>query len=99
VAHRREEPLSVSVATDTFVPNLYTYLGQEVPMKSKDTLLKSRVYGRICATGPSTVWGVGDFSDLGAFDAVRKALQRLTAAGSLRGIDRGLYYRPRLNTL
>jgi len=36
---------------------------------------------------------------LGAFDAVRKALQRLTAAGSLRRIDRGLYYRPRLNTL
>ena len=40
-----------------------------------------------------------DFLDLASRSAVDKALQRLVLAGKLRRIDRGLYDRPRLNTL
>jgi hypothetical protein len=61
--------------------------------------LKSRIYGRITAGGPNRVWTIGDFADFGSRDAVRKALQRLEAAGDLRRIDAGLYDRPRVNRL
>jgi len=60
---------------------------------------ETRVYGRICAKPPGTVWTVGDFIDFGPRDTINKALQRLAAAGNIRRIDRGLYDRPRLNQL
>ncbi|MEA2926122.1 MAG: hypothetical protein QOD25_3244 [Alphaproteobacteria bacterium] len=68
-------------------------------MIEKEVPLKSRIYGRICASRPSTVWTLGDFADFGSRDAVSKALQRLEAAGNLRRIDQGLYDRPRTNRL
>lgn len=40
-----------------------------------------------------------DFVDVGGRAAVDKTLQRLVATGDLRRIDRGLYDRPRLNTI
>ena len=40
-----------------------------------------------------------DFLDLGARDAVDKTLQRLTRAGRLRRVDRGLYDKPSFNSL
>lgn len=61
--------------------------------------LKSRVYGRICASTPGRVWTTGDFADFGAHEAVSKVLQRLAAGPELRRLDRGLYDRPRLNRL
>jgi Family of unknown function (DUF6088) len=61
--------------------------------------LKTKVYGRICAKPPGLIWGVGDFGDFGNSEAVGKVLQRLTAAGQLRRIDRGLYDRPSTNQL
>ena len=61
--------------------------------------LKTRVYGRICASPPRRIWGIGDFEDFGAPDAITKVLQRLAQAGNIRRIDRGLYDRPRLNKL
>ncbi|MDP1751301.1 MAG: DUF6088 family protein [Reyranella sp.] len=64
-----------------------------------DIDLKSRIYGRICASPPGTVFGVGDFGDFGSPDTVGKVLRRLAAAGDLRRIDRGLYDRPRINKL
>lgn len=44
------------------------------------------------------VWTPTDFADLGNRDVVDKTLQRLTKAGRLRRIDRGLYDRPRVNS-
>lgn len=61
--------------------------------------VKTRIYGRITASPPGRIWGVGDFDDFGPPETVGKALQRLATAGDLRRIDRGLYDRPRINKL
>jgi hypothetical protein len=61
--------------------------------------LKNAVLARIRADGARKVWTPGDFVDLGSRDAVDKTLQRLTTAGQLRRMDRGLYDQPRINTL
>jgi hypothetical protein len=68
-------------------------------MKNTNSPLKSKTYGRICASHPGSVWTVGDFVDFGPPDAVRKVLQRLAATRNLRRIDWGLYDRPRINPL
>ena len=78
---------------------MYTNIGQEELMARSYSDLKSRVYGRICATIPGAVWTAGDFVDFGLRDAIDKTLQRLVATGDLRRIDRGLYDRPRKNRL
>lgn len=48
---------------------------------------------------PGQVWAPVDFVDLGNRDVVDKNLQRLTKAGELRRIDRGLYDCPTHNPL
>lgn len=63
-----------------------------------DTDIRTRVLARI-QSKPEEVWTPADFADLGGRAAVDKSLQRLTAAGELRRIDRGLYDRPRTNSL
>jgi hypothetical protein len=78
---------------------MYTNSGQKISCKMSHSDLKTKVYGRICATTPGFIWGVGDFDDFGSADAVGKVLQRLTAAGQIRRIDRGLYDRPTTNQL
>ncbi|CAP44142.1 DUF6088 family protein [Bordetella petrii] len=61
--------------------------------------LKTQIMTHIDAAGPDQVWVPADFSQLGGRDAVDKALQRLLTAGQLRRIDRGLYDRPKVNSL
>jgi hypothetical protein len=61
--------------------------------------LKGQILARISASARSSVWTPNDFVDLAAYDAVRKALQRLATAGELRRIDDGLYDRPAPNPL
>jgi hypothetical protein len=61
--------------------------------------LKSKVYGRICASTPGKVWAPGDFTDFGSQDAIIKTLQRLSADRRIRRVAHGLYDRPRLNRL
>jgi hypothetical protein len=68
-------------------------------MVRKNSDIKSRIYGRICASTPYAVWSIGDFADFGPRGAISKALQRLEATGDLRRIDPGLYDRPRKNRL
>lgn len=63
-----------------------------------DTDIRSRVLARI-QSKPDEVWTPGDFADLGGRAAVDKSLQRLATGGELRRIDRGLYDRPRRNSL
>lgn len=65
---------------------------------AQDTDLRSRLLARI-ASNPHEVWTPSDFADLGGRAVIDKTLQRLTAAGDLRRIDRGLYDRPRKNEL
>lgn len=61
--------------------------------------LKTQIIHHMDSIGFSRVWVPTDFSHLGSRDAVDKALQRLVAAGQLRRIDRGLYDRPKINSL
>ena len=61
--------------------------------------LKDLILSRISNGTPSSVWTVNDFLDLGGYDAVRKALQRLASANDIRRIDDGLYDKPQLNRL
>ena len=65
---------------------------------NQDTDLRSKLLARV-ASQPDEVWTPADFADLGGRAAVDKTLQRLAAAGELRRIDRGLYDRPRKNSL
>jgi hypothetical protein len=60
--------------------------------------LRARLLDRI-ASDPEAVWTPDDFADLGSRAAVDKTLQRLVRSGELRRIDRGLYDRPRWNSL
>jgi hypothetical protein len=60
--------------------------------------LGTQIDGRVGAQ-PGKVWTPVDFLDLGPRAAVDKCLQRLTAAGRLSRIDRGLYYRAGTNAL
>lgn len=61
--------------------------------------LKSHIVTLIGAADPSQVWVPTDFAQLGNRDAIDKTLQRMVVAGELRRIDRGLYDRPKLNSL
>jgi len=61
--------------------------------------LKTQILSEIQAAQSGRVWTPADFAALGNRDAVDKALQRLAKSGELRRIDRGLYDRPRFNSL
>jgi hypothetical protein len=61
--------------------------------------LKSAIRGRIAKQSPFGVWTPVDFLDLGSRDAIDQALSRMTAAGDIRRITRGLYDLPRPNKL
>lgn len=61
--------------------------------------LRSTMLDRIDRGAQGTVWTPGDFLDLARRDAVDKTLQRLVKGGDLRRIDRGLYDKPRFNSL
>ena len=61
--------------------------------------LKTRLLDRVRSDAPRKVWTPFDFVDLASRDAVDKVLQRLTTAGTLRRIDRGIYDQPGSNKL
>ena len=67
-------------------------------MRGSSLNLQSRILDRITST-PGGVWTPIDFLDIGPRAAVDKALQRLIAAGDLRRVERGLYDKPRVNSL
>jgi len=68
-------------------------------MKETKFDLKAALVARIENGAPTGIWTPGDFLDLAARDSVDKALQRLTRAGTLRRVDRGLYDKPSFNNL
>ncbi|NDG70527.1 MAG: hypothetical protein EBY32_04330 [Proteobacteria bacterium] len=68
-------------------------------MPSNPPALKKAIRQRISGKKPESVWSPMDFLDLGNRDAVDKTLQRLTQAGELRRIGRGLYDKPAVSRL
>ena len=67
-------------------------------MRGPSTDLKRQILDRLDGQ-TAAVWTPVDFLDLGARAAVDKALQRLAAEGDIRRLGRGLYDRPKLNSL
>jgi hypothetical protein len=61
--------------------------------------LKTEIQKRMAAQAPFGVWTATDLLDLGSRDAIDQALSRMTSAGDIRRITRGLYDLPRSNTL
>ncbi|WP_343699650.1 DUF6088 family protein [Caulobacter sp.] len=68
-------------------------------MSAPRSYLTSIMDDRIAKASGRQVWTPSDFTDLGGRDAVDKALQRRAHQGVLRRIDRGLYDKPKLNSL
>ncbi|MGI9089598.1 MAG: DUF6088 family protein [Gemmatimonadaceae bacterium] len=68
-------------------------------MPHSSSNLKDQIRARITDQAPFGVWSPVDFLDLGARDAVDKALQRLAHADEIRRIERGLYDKPRTSGL
>lgn len=64
-------------------------------MQSIDNKMVSRIYGQ----QRGWVFSKNDFMDLAGDDAIRKALSRLEAKGTIRRVLRGLYDYPRFSTL
>jgi hypothetical protein len=67
-------------------------------VRGPNTDLKQQILDRIDAH-MAAVWTPVDFLDLGARPSVDKTLQRLAAGGDIRRLARGLYDRPKLNSL
>lgn len=61
--------------------------------------LKSTILARMDNQAPFGVWTPGDFVDAGPRDAVDQVLHRLVRAGDVRRLARGLYDRPKTNSL
>lgn len=68
-------------------------------MDSLPSRLKAQILDRVDRGAVSAVWTPSDFLDLAGRDAVDKTLQRLVKWGDLRRVDRGLYDKPRFNSL
>jgi hypothetical protein len=81
-----------------FGPIFVYILRTGIPMNDLSSDIKAQVFGRMQATADA-VWTAVDFLDLASREAVDKALQRLTLAGLIRRLDRGLYDEPRHNGL
>lgn len=60
---------------------------------------KTQILDRMATRAPFGVWIPADFLDLGSRAAVDQTLSRLAGAGEIRRIVRGLYDRPRINSL
>ena len=68
-------------------------------MSDGPSTVKQQIRDRIARGQADAVWTPRDFLDLAGRDAIDKSLQRLVKSGDLRRIDRGLYDRPRPNSL
>jgi hypothetical protein len=68
-------------------------------MDSLPSGLKSQTLDRVGHAAVGNVWAPSDFLDIVGRDAIDKTLEHLVKWGNLRRIDRGLYDKPRFNSL
>jgi len=68
-------------------------------MGKQPVSIQEKVEKRIGKGASGYIWTATDFADLGARDAIDKALQRLAAAGKLEKVSRGLYQSPTYNPI
>ena len=61
--------------------------------------LKAAILDRMIQGARLAVWTPRDFLDLGSREAVDQVLHRLTRGGDIRRVARGLYDRPKANSL
>lgn len=66
-------------------------------MKTASAAVPDRIMRRVRASGRGSVFTPSDFLDLAARGAVDQALSRLTKAGDLRRLARGLYDFPKIH--
>jgi hypothetical protein len=71
----------------------------ETTMRGPALDVKTTILDRMDARAPFGVWTPVDFVDAAPRDAVDQALHRLARTGQVRRIARGLYDRPRPNSL
>jgi hypothetical protein len=74
-------------------------LTKEVTMRGNALDLKAHILDRMEQAAPFGAWTPVDFLDLGPREAVDQALHRLTRGKQIRRIARGLYDKPRTNSL
>lgn len=68
-------------------------------MSKKPSSIEESIANRIYGSGKGSVFTPNDFLDLGSRQAVGLALHRLTKAGKIKRLTRGLYYFPKINHL
>ena len=79
---------------------MYTQSGQNDRVRKGSSMnFKRTILNRVRREKSVRIWTPNDFLDRGSRASVDKALQRLTLAGDLRRVDRGLYDVPRNNPL
>lgn len=61
--------------------------------------LKAAILNRMIQKAPFAAWTPRDFLDLGSREAVDQALHRLNRSSDIRRIARGLYDKPKVNSL
>lgn len=79
-----------------FVPKNANYLGQ---MNGVMISLHKTLIARLIHQGAGHVYTPKDFLELGSYEAVRKAFQRLEKEGRLRRLLRGVYELPKESVL
>ena len=78
---------------------VYISLTKETLLRGTGLNLKGQILDRMEQAAPFGAWTPVDFLDLGARDAVDRALHRLTRAKQIRRFARGLYDKPKTNSL
>ena len=95
--HRYRSKIKTCQATNLVTKTPLFLLQKKLNKKSQsiEKSVASRIYGR----GRGCVFSPNDFLDLGSRQAVGLALHRLTRAGTIRSLCRGLYYFPKSSAL
>lgn len=79
--------------------NVYISLTKETLMRGTGLNLKGQILDRMEQAAPFGAWTPVDFLDFGTRDAVDQALHRLTRGKQIRRFARGLYDKPKINSL
>lgn len=88
-----------STARTSLQSQKLTSFCDEMDMRKAPQALDRTILRSMASSPADTVLTARHFASLGSYDAVRKALSRLAAAGRVRRIRRGLYDLPRTHPI